>query len=185
MKFRKVSGREDPEINLIPFIDVLSSVVFQYRPGVERQANYTVLLDRVEWHPNNIERATNTTGCSNGSATEGCFTTGSTTQRTVNLLNNGELYGEGIRLFDLKFAKNIRFAGKRVNVGVDIYNLFNADSALGYSNNINSIVNGESVPATTNLPIGENGAMVPVRAYGTVTTVTSPRFARFQVQFDF
>ena len=59
----------------------------------------------------------------------GCFVdTGSgitTPDVTVHLLNSGELYGEGYSIFDLKLAKNLQFATKRVNIGVDIYNLFN------------------------------------------------------------
>ena len=168
----------------IPWVDILSSVVFQYRPGVERSANYTYFSSQVIWHENNASRATNSAGCATGVPSAGCFTGGFTpTQTTVNLLNAGELYGEGLRLMDLKFAKNIRFAGKRLNVGVDIYNLFNSDAALGYDNTVNDIVNGQSVPHTTNINI--NGVQTPVLAYGTVNNLTSPRFARFMVQFDF
>jgi hypothetical protein len=166
----------------IPFVDILSSVVFQYRPGVERSANYTFFTNQAIWNDTNAYRADNNTGCFGGTATLGCFTQSGTTV-TTNLLNAGELYGEGIRLMDLKFAKNIRFAGKRLNVGVDIYNLFNSDAALGYESQINSIVNGVSQAATVNLVPGD--ATTAVRSFGTVNTITSPRFARFQVQFDF
>ena len=62
----------------------------------------------------------------------GCLTSNvSGTTVTQNLLGN-DSYGEGIRLFDIKFAKNIRFASKRLNIGVDVYNVFNSDAALGY-----------------------------------------------------
>ena len=71
---------------------------------------------------------------------------------------------------DLKLAKNVRFAGKRLKVGVDIYNLVNSDAALGYDNSYNSIQGGASV-------LNAN--------FWTVNNLTSPRFARFQVQFDF
>ena len=30
--------------------------------------------------------------------------------------------------WDMKFAKNIRFAGKRLSVGIDVYNFFNSDA---------------------------------------------------------
>ena len=99
------------------------------------------------------------------------FIAQATTQtNAINLLNAGEKYGEGLRLTDLKFAKNIRFAGKRLNVGLDIYNLFNSDAALGYDSTYNSIVGGQSV-------VNAN--------FWRVNNITSPRFARFQVQFDF
>ena len=62
----------------------------------------------------------------------------------VNLLNAGELYGEGLRLWDLKFAKNIRFAGKRVNLGVDIYNLFNSDAATRLRQHLHRVPCGDS-----------------------------------------
>jgi hypothetical protein len=150
-------------------VDVLASVVFQYRPGVEKNASYTYFSNSVTWEANPY-RATNTSGCSGGSSSVGCFTQGSATQATTNLYAAGEIYGEGIRIMDLKLAKNIRFAGKRLNVGVDIYNLFNSDAALGYDNTYNSIQGGASV-------LNAN--------FWTVNNLTSPRFARFQVQFDF
>ena len=78
-------------------------------------------------------------------------------------------FGEGIRLFDIKLAKNVRFAGnKRVNVGVDVYNVFNSDGALQYC---------ATYPECT-----LNGALAP---WKTITGLTSPRYARFQLQFDF
>ena len=54
------------------------------------------------------------------------------TSYQVNLLDPGDLYGEGYFIADLKLAKNIRFANKRVNVGVDVYNLFNNDAIRAY-----------------------------------------------------
>jgi hypothetical protein len=152
----------------IPWVDLLTSVVFQYRPGVELSANYTVFTNELTWV--DPSRAANTSGCASGVNSAGCFTTGSATQRTINLLNAGEAYGEGVRLVDLKFAKNVRFAGKRLNVGVDIYNLFNSDAILAYNNSYNSVSGGV---ATVN------------PNFWTASQLVSPRFARFQVQFDF
>jgi hypothetical protein len=155
----------------IPFVDVLASIVFQYRPGVEMNASYTFSNTQVTWEAN-PSRAANNTGCNAfGGAATGCFTQQSTsTQAVTNLFAAGEKYGEGLRLMDLKFAKNIRFAGKRLNVGVDIYNLFNSDAALGYDQTYNSVTAGVST-------VNPN--------FWTVNNLTSPRFARFQVQFDF
>ena len=70
-----------------------------------------------------------------------------------------------LSLVDLKLAKNIRLRGKRLNVGVDIYNLFNNNAIRAYQ---------------TTFPADGNG--VP---WGTPTALLSPRFARAQVQFDF
>ena len=80
-----------------------------------------------------------------------------------------DTYGESIRLFDVKLAKNIRFANKRANVGVDVYNVFNFDGALGYCGTY-----PQCAPTAT-------GPLVPWR---TVTNITTPRSVRFQVQFD-
>jgi hypothetical protein len=57
---------------------------------------------------------------------------------------------------------------------VDIYNLFNSDAAIGYDTTYNTL--------TT-----QGGAIVstPNPNFWTVNSLTSPRFARFQVQFDF
>ena len=92
-------------------------------------------------------------------------TTITATTYVVNLLDPGDLYGEGYTIFDLKFAKIIRFANKRLNVGVDVYNLFNNDAIRGYQDTYPADANG-----------------VP---WGTPQTLLSPRFARLQVQFDF
>jgi hypothetical protein len=161
----------------IPWVDVLAGVVFQYRPGVEMNATYTAFSSQVTWEANPY-RATNSTGCVLGAASAGCFTQGaSATQTTVNLLANGEKYGEGLRLVDLKFAKNIRFSGKRLNIGFDVYNVFNADAALGYCatfpNPERDIQGCGSAAAGT------------LRAWRTVDSITTPRYGRFQVNFDF
>jgi outer membrane receptor protein involved in Fe transport len=98
----------------------------------------------------------------------GCFVaSGGTTQTTtiVNLLDPGDVYGEGYWNFDLKFAKNIRFAGRRLNVGVDVYNLFNNDAIRGIQ---------QTYP-------GSAGGVV----WSAPTVLLSPRFARLSVQFDF
>ena len=51
----------------------------------------------------------------------------------MNLLNPGELYTlERINLVDMRFAKILRFAGRRADVGVDLYNLFNSNVTTAY-----------------------------------------------------
>jgi hypothetical protein len=83
----------------------------------------------------------------------------------VDLLLPGQVYGDRINVVDMRFAKVLRFGKTRTNVGMDLYNLFNSNTATTY----------ETVydPAT-------NGArwMQP-------TAVLLPRFMRFNVQFDF
>ena len=83
----------------------------------------------------------------------------------MNLLAPGALYGDRINVVDVRFAKVLRFGRTRFNVGMDLYNLLNANPPIAY----------ESVydPAT-------NGArwMQP-------TAVLNARAARFNVQLDF
>ena len=83
----------------------------------------------------------------------------------VDLLLPGQVYGDRINVVDMRFAKVVRFGKTKTNVGMDLYNLFNANTATTY----------ETVydPAT-------NGArwMQP-------TAVLLPRFMRFNIQVDF
>ena len=90
--------------------------------------------------------------------------TGLATQ-DVNLVLPGDVYGDRINAVDMRFAKVLRFGKYKTNVGLDVYNLANSNTATTY----------ETVydPAT-------NGArwMQP-------TAVLLPRFMRFNVQVDF
>ena len=53
-------------------------------------------------------------------------------QQTVNLLLPGELYGDYVRQVDMRVGKILRFGRTRTLVGVDVYNLFNANPGLTY-----------------------------------------------------
>jgi hypothetical protein len=160
----------------IPKIDVLVSTVFQWRPGVERAANHAFQKDQVIWEPTSAYRATQPCPAGATAGQVGCFiatagsTTDTATQQTINMLNTGQLYGEGYTIFDLKLGKNLRFANKRINVGVDIYNLFNNDAVRTYQDNYD---------------VADNPATAVVEQWGQATGLLSPRFARLSVQFDF
>jgi hypothetical protein len=147
----------------IPWIDVLASTVFTYRPGVTVNANYTVALNDVVWASTANRLVPGMQGVTNG-------------QVTQNLLSN-DTFGEGIRIIDLKLAKNIRFAGKRANIGADIYNVFNSDAALGYCATYPNLAQGIEGCGSS-----AQGTLIPWRA---VNSITTPRYVRFQVQFDF
>jgi hypothetical protein len=85
---------------------------------------------------------------------------------TVNLLNAGQLYTlERINLVDLRFAKILRFAGRRADVGVDLYNLFNSNVTTSYQ---------QTYEYTT------GGA-----AWLTPTAIAAPRLARLHVTLNF
>jgi hypothetical protein len=158
----------------IPFIDTLVSTVFQWRPGVEREANYTFTKDEVAWDASSAFRATQPCPAGPTAGQVGCFVdTGggiTTTDVTVNLLNPGEMYGEGYSIFDVKIGKNFRFRNKRVNVGVDIFNLFNNDAIRTYEDDLD-VVDDPETPF--------------VEQWGQATGLLSPRFVRLSLQFDF
>jgi hypothetical protein len=86
-------------------------------------------------------------------------------QQSVDLLAPGAVYGDRINVTDLRVAKGLRFGGKRLNVGFDLYNLFNANAPTAYETVFD--------PAT-------NGAR-----WLQPTAVLNPRAARFNAQFDF
>lgn len=154
---------------VIPWVDVLVSTVFQSFPGVERTASLSVSKESVVWAPTSTSRAT--APCQFAFQGVGCFgSTGNTTTTTVNLLDNNELYGERVTLFDLKLAKNIRFGSKRVTVGVDIYNVFNSDAIQDY--NDTWTLDNPATPENENL-------------WGDPAGLVSPRFVRASVQFYF
>jgi hypothetical protein len=85
---------------------------------------------------------------------------------TVNLLLPGQLYTiERINLVDMRFAKIFRFNGKRTDVGIDLYNLFNSNVPISYQQTYEYNTNGA--------------------AWLTPTGIAAPRLARFNVTVNF
>jgi hypothetical protein len=157
----------------IPWVDVLAGVVFQYRPGTERNANLQYNSTDVVWEQQYSGDRAGTPFYGGGAA-------GIATQ-TVNILDFGDLYGEGFRQTDLNFGKNFRFGRKRVNVGVNVYNLFNTDAATGY----NSTYTAFRLPDNSWVTDNPNTTNVEVNNWGNITSIATPRFMRLQVTFDF
>ena len=159
----------------IPWADVLASVVFQSRPGVERSATMTYTYRDVVWAPGSEWRATNTTGCPTVGATAapvGCiYGALNNNNITVNALDFSDMWGERLSLVDLKFGKNLRFGTRRINIGVDVFNLFNSDAVDQYDNTF-TLDN----PAT---------ATTEVNNWGNAISLVSPRFTQLTIQFDF
>jgi hypothetical protein len=154
----------------IPWVDVLVSGVFQSLPGVDISANLTYTKEQLQWNAASASRATRP--CANAANGVGCVSSPFTpTTVSVPLLLNNEMYGERVTYADMKFAKNIRFAGKRAQIGVDVYNIMNSNAILGY--NANYVVDNPATPA-----VEPNTWLDPM-------TLISPRYVRFQVQFDF
>ena len=102
----------------------------------------------------------------------GCIgATRNTTSVSVPLLLSNELFGERMTMFDVKLAKNIRFANKRAMIGVDIYNVMNSDAIQGY--NATYTLDNPATPA-----VEVNNWMQP-------QSVVSSRFVRLSLQFTF
>jgi hypothetical protein len=86
-------------------------------------------------------------------------------QQSVNLLAPGAVYGDRINVTDLRVAKVLKFGARRMNVGLDLYNLFNANAGTTFE----TVFDVVTVGARWMQP----------------TAVLNPRAARFNVQLDF
>jgi hypothetical protein len=140
----------------IPKADVSVSAIFRSQPnaqpgnsvasnGGSRSANYvlgTAPFLQLTGHP---------------------LLVGST--QTVDLLLPGALYGERVNNVDLRIAKILRFGRTRINAGLDLYNMFNANTPSAYEAAYDFATNG----ARWMQPSG----------------VLLPRFVRLNVQLDF
>jgi hypothetical protein len=85
---------------------------------------------------------------------------------TVNMLKPGQLYNlERTNLMDMRFAKILRFGGRRADVGMDLYNLFNSNVTSAYQQTYEYATNGA--------------------AWLRPTAIVAPRLARFHVTFTF
>jgi hypothetical protein len=135
---------------LIPRIDVVLSTVFQDKPNigtdqlVSISGNYTM----------------NAADLAAAAAQLGRPLT-AVTPPTINLTAPGTLYGDRVRQLDVSAKKIIRFAQRRLTVGVDLYNLAN--------NNVTLAFNQAFSPATT-------GWLTP-------TTYMNPRVLRLNAEF--
>ena len=84
---------------------------------------------------------------------------------SVNLLTPGLLYGERITQFDMRFAKVVRFGSGRADIGIDLYNVFNANTPTTFLQTYDYATSGAT--------------------YLRPTAIVSPRFARFNVTVNF
>jgi hypothetical protein len=103
---------------LVPKVEVNVAATFQSTPGVLVAANrvYNGLNPDVIWQ---------------GGTTPRNFSAGTA---TINLLSPGDLYGDRINQFDLRFGRTFRFGPRRATVNLDIYNLFNASPVMQQNN---------------------------------------------------
>jgi len=66
---------------------------------------------------------------------------------------------------DMRFAKVFRFGGRRADIGVDLYNLFNTNDPAGYEQAYDYATQGAS--------------------WLRPTSIVPPRFARVNMTFNF
>ena len=87
----------------------------------------------------------------------------------VNLVVSGQVYPDDrITLVDMRFAKLLRFAGRRLDLAVDLYNLFNSSFRSIFDNTY------DCAPTADN-PQGWMQA----------TTIVQPRTVRLNATIDF
>jgi hypothetical protein len=142
----------------IPKADVLVSAILRSQPNVQPGTDVAT---------NGASRAANYLMSTSQflAATGRPLRTGVTTE-TVNLLLPGQLYGERVNNLDMRVAKIVRIRDVRANIGVDFYNLTNANTH-------------STVDATYSAdPTLASRWLRP-------TAVLQPRFVRFNVQLDF
>jgi hypothetical protein len=140
----------------VPKIDVLVSAIFRSSPNATAGGDVAT---------NGASRAANYLMTSAQFLQATGQTLVGTTTSTVNLLLDGQVYGERVNNLDMRFAKIFRFRDMRANVGIDLYNLMNANTPTAY----------EAAYTYGNV---NNRWFNP-------TAVVNPRFMRLSVQFDF
>jgi hypothetical protein len=122
----------------LPWWGLTASATLQNRPGPQILARYTVTNTTAQ----NLGRQLNS-----GSATTG-------------LIAPGTLYGDRFTQLDVRFGKNFRFGGRRIQAMMDVYNLLNSSAVL-----------------TQNDTVGPN--------WRTPTSILQGRLIKFGAQLDF
>ena len=87
------------------------------------------------------------------------FAPGVTTQSVKSWCQRHRCSGDRVNSVDMRFAKILRFGGTRTNIGLDLYNMFNANAGTAFNQ-------GFGDGATWLRP----------------TAVLNPRFVRFNVR---
>jgi hypothetical protein len=129
----------------VPKVDVQVAATWSSIPGESLRADYVATNAVIAAGPQPLGRPLT------GAATV-----------SVNLIPPATMWGERRKNVDMRIAKILRYGGTRAQVGVDIYNLMNADTVTNY-----------------------NFGFVPGGAWLIPTQVTPARYARISVQMDF
>ena len=99
---------------VIPRVDVLVSGTYQSTPGPSLAANFNVPNAQVQ-------------------PLLGRPLSGGAANVAVNLVQPGSLFGERINQLDLRLAKVLSFGRTRTNIGIDIFNALNGNTATNYN----------------------------------------------------
>ncbi len=141
----------------IPKIDVAISASFQFKPGTLGVGGNDTATNGTSVAANyNVPNAV-------AQASLGRPLSLNATTTAVNMLLPGQLYGDQVNQVDMRFAKVLRFGRTRTLVGLDLYNLFNANPGLTF---------GQAW--------GADGA-----TWLRPTSILYPRFVRFNATIDF
>jgi hypothetical protein len=89
---------------------------------------------------------------------------------TVNLGLPGNVYPERLNTVDMRVSKILRFGRTRSNVGIDLYNLFNANTGTTFNQTFGTMQPNGTVNSTTWLR---------------PTAILNARFVRFNATVDF
>jgi hypothetical protein len=138
----------------VPKVDVLLSSIIRLSPAPQLNASYnipnTVVMEQL------------------GHLPSGALITGN---NGVTLLDPGQLYSDRPhKQIDMRFAKIFRYGGKRIDFGVDLYNLLNENTPTGYDGTY------DVTPAAGLGPGGE---------WLRPTAIVQPRFARLNLTVNF
>jgi len=121
----------------VPRIDVLVSSIYSDKTNIGTdqlgsiQANYQMTPADQAAAAAQIGRPLTTTG-----------------QFQVNLVPPGELYGDRVRQWNFAAKKYFNFGSQRVTVGLDVYNLTNANTTTGFNQAFVPNVSGWLSPTT-------------------------------------
>jgi hypothetical protein len=138
----------------VPKVDVLVSSIMRFSPSPGITATYNV--------PNTVIQA------QLGHLPAGGTSTGF---QAINLLDANQMFAERSQYqFDMRFAKVLRFGGRRADIGIDLYNIFNVNTPTGYDGTY------DYTPAAG---LGLGGEWLRP------TSIVQPRFARFNLTLNF
>jgi hypothetical protein len=133
----------------IPRIDVLVSGTWAFNPQGDLEANFVANNAYITNNP--------------GAQPLGRSLSGGAANVTINLLQPETVYPEDRNNIDFRVSKIFRYQRTRTQVGIDIYNVLNADTVTGFNQTFN--------PNTT--------------TWLTPTAIVPARYVRFNVDVSF